>query len=42
MLTSFRALLLVDKGKLPQIRQVMIISDIIVKMREMLYVLKNS
>ena len=34
--------LLVDKGKLPQLRQVMIISDIIVKMRDKLHVLKNS
>ena len=33
--------LLVDKGKLAQLRQVMIISDI-VKMREKLHVLKNS
>ena len=34
--------ILVDKGKLPQLRQVMIISDIIVKIREKLQALKNS
>ena len=41
-LIKLKKKLLVDKGKLPQLRQVMIISDIIVKMREKLHVLKNS